>query len=63
MTPTNASEPQYLRLSTCARYLGISKPHLSKLIREGEAPPSVMLGRARLFSVDTLKTWMREREK
>lgn len=53
---------EFLRLHDTAAFLGISSAHLQALLRRGEAPPSTRLGRARLFSVETLRTFMRERE-
>lgn len=59
-TPTVLAE--FLRLQDTAAFLGISRPHLQNLLRKGQAPPSTRLGRARLFSVESLRTFMRERE-
>jgi excisionase family DNA binding protein len=54
--------PEYLRVRAAAQFLNISSPHLQALLRRGEAPPSTRLGRARLFSVHSLREFMRQRE-
>ena len=53
---------EYLRLRDTATFLGISRPHLQALVRKGQAPPSTRLGRARLFSRESLREFMRARE-
>ena len=61
-TVTPTVQPEFLRLHEAATFLGISRPHLSSLLRKNQAPPSTRLGRARLFSRETLRDFMRERE-
>lgn len=58
----STTQAEFLRLRDAAGFLGISAPHLQNLLRRGEAPPSTRLGRARLFSVRTLREFMRENE-
>lgn len=53
---------EFLRPRAAAVYLGVSYAHLRSLIRKGQAPPSTRLGRARLFSVHTLREFMKTRE-
>jgi predicted DNA-binding transcriptional regulator AlpA len=53
---------EFLRLEAAAAFMGISRPHLQNLMKKGQAPPSIRLGRARLFSVQTLRTFLCERE-
>ena len=55
-------QAEFLRLRDASTFLGISRPHLQNLLRKKQAPPSTRLGRARVFSVETLRTFMRERE-
>lgn len=50
---------QFVRLRPCAEMLGISEGHLSHLVRDGKAPPSVRLGTARLFNVADAIAWLR----
>lgn len=61
-TAAPIAQAEYLRLRDAAPFLGISSPHFQALLRRGEGPPSTRLGRARLFSVETLRAFMRERE-
>jgi predicted DNA-binding transcriptional regulator AlpA len=61
-TAAPIAQAEYLRLRDAAPFLGISPAHLQTLLRRGEAPPSTRLGRARLFSVQTLREFMRVRE-
>ena len=63
MQESPASEhAEFLRPRATAKFLNISHAHLRRLMLRGEAPPSTSLGKVRLFSVTTLKAWMRERE-
>jgi excisionase family DNA binding protein len=55
-------QAEYLRLRDASTFLGISRPHLQALLRKNQAPPSTRLGRARLFSVESLREFMRQRE-
>ena len=61
-SPATTTLPEFLRVDDAATFLGISRPHLQNLLRKGEAPPSTRLGRARVFSVHSLREFMRERE-
>lgn len=55
-------QPEYLRTQNASKFLGISGPHLHALLRNNQGPPSIRLGRARLFSVASLREFMRQRE-
>ena len=61
-TAASTVPAEFLRLQETAAFLGISRPHLQNLLRKGQAPPSTRLGRARLFSVQSLRDFMRQRE-
>jgi predicted DNA-binding transcriptional regulator AlpA len=55
-------QPGYLHLADSATYLGISRARLQSLLRKRQAPPSTRLGCSRLFSVESLRAFMREKE-
>ena len=62
-TAPPAPAPEFLRGPDSARFLGVSYSHFRALVRKGEGPPSVPLGRAKLFSVHSLREFMRARER
>lgn len=52
----------WLSSQECARYLGFSEQHLCGLVRDGTAPPSVMLSkRARRFARADVDAWIRSK--
>lgn len=61
--PVLAVKREYLRTRSAAAFLDISPQHLQKLLREGHAPKSTKLGRARLFSIESLRDFMRQGER
>ena len=67
MRPDAASTPsstpaEFLRPRAAAEFLSISYPHLRALMKRGEGPPSARLGHARVFSVASLREFMKARE-
>jgi excisionase family DNA binding protein len=44
-----------------AQRLGCTRRHLERLLAQGDAPPSVRLGRLRRFSESALDTWIAQR--
>jgi hypothetical protein len=53
---------EFLRGPAAARFLNISYAHLRALLKKGKGPAEVRLGRAKVYSVDSLRRFMRERE-
>lgn len=45
-----------------ARYLGIGRATLYELMASGRAPPSIRIGRRRLFRLESLDKWLRNLE-
>lgn len=54
--------PETIGISTAAQIVGISERHLKRILAKGEGPPSVRLGRRRLFMPETLRAWLKSRE-
>ncbi len=48
----------YVNAVTLAKSLGISKVTLYKLIKNGELPPGVKIGRCRRWSVAQVNEWL-----
>jgi predicted DNA-binding transcriptional regulator AlpA len=61
--PASPAAAEWVRAGDATKILGISYSLFHKLMLRGEGPPSIKLGGSRLFSVDTLRAWMKEREK
>jgi excisionase family DNA binding protein len=54
------SSRTWLSLQEAARYLGYTEQHLSTMVRNGSAPPSVLISaRARRFARADVDTWVR----
>lgn len=53
-------QPQLLDVPQVLERLSISKTRLYKMIADGSAPPSLTIGRRRLFSELELNEWIRE---
>ena len=53
--------PAFLRPQQAADFLGISPSLLAKEVRKGTGPRQRRVGRAVLFAVDDLRTFMDER--
>lgn len=45
-----------------AEAIGVTERHLRRLIKKGEGPPKVFLGRRIVFMPDTIKAWLHEKE-
>jgi predicted DNA-binding transcriptional regulator AlpA len=60
--PTCPATTEWVRVADAAKILGVSCSLFHKLMLRGEGPPSIKLGASRLFSVTTLRAWMKERE-
>lgn len=60
-TMSNATqlEPVLLGAEDAAALLSISKRHFLSLDSSGRIPASIKLGKRRLWSVETLKEWVR----
>lgn len=52
----------FVRARAAASILGISYSFFRVLLRRGEGPPSIRLGRTRLFNVASLQAYMKARE-
>ncbi len=46
-----------------ARAVGVTERHLRRLVKRGEGPPKVLLGRRIVFMPDTIKAWLHEKER
>ncbi len=44
-----------------AKRLGCTRRHLERMLLQGDAPPSVRLGRLRRFPESALDTWIAQR--
>lgn len=53
---------EWVRVGDAVKILGVSYSLFHKLVLRGEGPPSIKLGGSRLYSVVTLRAWMKERE-
>jgi predicted site-specific integrase-resolvase len=60
--PKSSLLTEYLDRDACAQELCITKRTLSRWQREGLAPPSVLLGKRRLFRKSSVESWLRNRE-
>ena len=50
----------WLSLQECAQYIGYSEQHLSTLVSDGTAPPSVLISaRARRFARADVDAWIK----
>ena len=57
-----AVQPEFVRAPGAARFLNVSYSHFRSLIRKGEGPPAIHLGRTKLFAVETLRKFMAAKE-
>lgn len=51
-----------LGIPDVAQTIGISERHLKRIVARGEGPPSIRVGRRRLFIADSLRDWLKARE-
>jgi excisionase family DNA binding protein len=59
-TPDPAHEA--LTISEAAAAIRISRRHLQNLLRQGEGPPVIQLGRRRIIRREALSHWLQARE-
>jgi len=59
MPDAPAIEPLLVDASAAARLCGISRTCWYTLISQGRVPPSIRLGRRRLWLVENLRAWLR----
>lgn len=57
------SPAEYVNGRDAAKILNVSDSHFRTLLRKGQGPRFVQLGRARRFSVLSLRQYMQERER
>ena len=59
---STGNAPEYVNGRDAAQILNVSYSHFRQLLRTGQGPRHIQLGRARRFSVATLREYMQERE-
>ena len=60
VTHTLLATRAWLSSQECAQYIGFSEQHLSTMVRDGTAPPSVLISaRARRFARADVDQWIR----
>lgn len=62
MNAGGASAREALGIEEAARSVGIGRTSMYVLLREGEGPPTLTLGRRRVIRVEALRLWLLERE-
>ncbi|MBO1361990.1 helix-turn-helix domain-containing protein [Acetobacter sacchari] len=62
MSAPDVTSPICLSTEDAARRIGISGPTLRRMTRDGDAPPSIIVGRKRrLYPEESLREWVRDR--